>query len=168
MKLLLTALLLCGATVYADDKAANKGPAISQCFKVHWLLKTDDTHYWADWVSECPYEIEAVYVMVGFSDPKHNELGNGVWPMYFVRPGAHQVTRFSVPVGVDGFEAIVVHHITTDSTEAFSQDKESVEAVQRASSAQATAPKVSATSASAPRGLGDSGYERVIHDPGSK
>ena len=33
----------------------------------------------------------------------------------FILPGVHRVTRFSVPVGVDGFESILVNRITTDS-----------------------------------------------------
>jgi hypothetical protein len=124
---------------------------VEECFKVHWLLRADDAHYWADWVSECPYTIDSVYVMVGFVDHGKKSLGNGVWPMYFVLPGAHQVTRFSAPADVSGFETMVVHHITVDSAEAFSQDRNTVQTVQQAHT-------VSASSGT----LGDTGIGRII------
>ncbi len=106
--------LLCGGAASAGDHP----PTVPECFKVHRLLKTDATHYWADWTNTCPYTIDSVYVMVGFQDQSRRHLGDGVWPMYFVLPGVHRVTRFSVPVGVDGFEVISVRRITTDSAEA--------------------------------------------------
>jgi hypothetical protein len=132
MRYLLTALVVCCATASAADIPAPRdsaaGPAgaavpgspaapasidVSKCFKVRRLLKTDSTHYWADWSNTCPYTIDAVYVMVGFRDRSHKDMGNGVWPMYFVKPGAHRVTRFSAPVA--DFETVRVHRITTDS-----------------------------------------------------
>lgn len=113
MNHLLLGLLCCGALASAADR-----PGVPECFKVHRLLKTDATHYWADWTNTCPYTIDSVYVMVGFLDGFRKYLGEGVWPMYFVLPGAHRVTRFSVPVGVDGFESILVKRITTNSAEA--------------------------------------------------
>ena len=93
---------------------------VGKCFKVLRLLKTDATHYWADWSNTCPYTIDAVYVMVGFRDSGHREMGNGVWPMYFVKPGAHRVTRFSAPV--ENFETVHVHLITTDSATGLGPD----------------------------------------------
>ena len=50
------------------ERSAAAKAEVSECFKVHRLLKTDSTHYWADWSNTCPYTIEAVYVMVGFLD----------------------------------------------------------------------------------------------------
>lgn len=125
MKCLLTALLVCCASAQAAHKAAHKTvqrekAPVSQCFKVRRLLKTDSTHYWAEWSNTCPYTIDAVYVMVGFLDRSEREMGNGVWPMYFVRPGQHRVTRFSAPVA--DFETVRVHHITSDSSEALRAD----------------------------------------------
>ena len=115
-------LALSGGLAGAADRPSNQrpdpAPAVSDCFKVHRLLKTDETHYWADWTNTCPYIIDSVYVMVGFVDGFRKYLGDGVWPMYFVLPGMHRVTRFSVPVGVNGFENILVRRITTNSTEA--------------------------------------------------
>ncbi len=113
MNRLCLALLVFSGMVWAQ-----KAPAVPECFKVHRLLKTDDTHYWADWTNTCPYTIESVYVMVGFVDGFSKYLGDGVWPMYFILPGMHRVTRFSVPKGVDGFESIIVRRITTNSKEA--------------------------------------------------
>jgi hypothetical protein len=113
MKTLLALLLAGVAVVSAADK-----PKVSQCFKVRALLKADEEHYWADWANNCPYTIDSVYVMVGFSDRYRKHLGDGVWPLYFVTPGTHRVTRFSVPVGVSGFRTVSVHKITTDSVEA--------------------------------------------------
>jgi hypothetical protein len=109
------ALFLCGVACSAD-KPADK--AIPECFKVRALLRTDDTHYWADWANTCPFIIDQVYVMVGFEDRSRRTLGTGVWPMYFILPGVHRVTRFSVPVGVSGFEFVKVRRITTNSEEA--------------------------------------------------
>jgi hypothetical protein len=111
-------ILGCGIAWGAEKETAEKAPSVPECFKVHRLLKTDETHYWADWTNTCPYTIESVYVMVGFVNGVSQYLGEGVWPMYFVLPGMHRVTRFSVPKGVDGFESIIVRRITTSSKEA--------------------------------------------------
>lgn len=159
---LLAALVFCAAAgaageeedtvkdVRLKDKPKPPGEVmkVDECFKIHWLLRADDAHYWADWVSECPYTVDSVYVMIGFLDHGRKALGNGVWPMYFVLPGAHQVTRFSAPADVAGFETIVVHHITTETAEAFSQDRNTVDTVRHAM----------ATSSGT---LGDTGVGRV-------
>jgi hypothetical protein len=163
---LVAALVLNSAPIWAGDEVAPEEESVKEvklkdrpkppgvemkveeCFKIHWLLRADDAHYWADWISECPYTIDAVYVMIGFADHGKKPLGNGVWPMYFVLPGAHQVTRFSAPAEVSGFETVIVHRITIDSAEAFSQDRNTVKTVERA--------KASSGS------LGDTGPGRVI------
>ncbi len=121
---------------------------VEECFKIHWMLRADDAHYWADWVSECPYTIDSVYVMIHFADHAKNHLGNGVWPMYFVLPGAHQVTRFSAPAEVAGFETVLLHHITTETAEAFSEDRNTVQTVEHARTVSG--------------GLGDPGPGRII------
>jgi hypothetical protein len=121
---------------------------VEECFKVHWLLRADDAHYWADWVSECPYTIDRVYVMIHFADHGKNHLGNGVWPMYFVLPGAHQVTRFSAPAEVSGFETVLLHRITTETAEAFAEDRNTVPTVEHARTVSG--------------GLGDPGPGRII------
>lgn len=93
-------------------------PSVSECFKVNALVKQDEIHYWADWTNACPYTIDSVYVMVGFTSRSHKPLEDGVWPMYFVTPGTHRVTRFTIPAGAAGFDAVRVRKITTDSNEA--------------------------------------------------
>jgi hypothetical protein len=98
--------------------ATAQTPKVSECFKVNALIKTDEIHYWADWTNACPYTIDSVYVLVAFANKSNPSLGNGVWPMYFVTPGAHRVTRFAIPAAVRGFESVNVRKITTDSVEA--------------------------------------------------
>ena len=116
--------LLCGFACAADTpndttaSTAANDKAIPKCFKVHRLLKTDDAHYWADWTNTCPFTIDQVYVMVRFQDRSRKTLDTGVWPMYFILPGVHRVTRFSIPAGAVGFEFIRVRRITTNTLEA--------------------------------------------------
>lgn len=107
-------LLLCGVGAAAADRP----PKTSDCFKVNALIKTDEDHYWADWTNSCPYTIDSVYVMVKFADRFRKYMGDGVWPMYYVTPGMHRVTRFSIPALVAGFEFVTVNKITTNSVEA--------------------------------------------------
>jgi hypothetical protein len=108
--LVLLFLLLSSATLWAADK-----PGVSDCFKVHALVKTDADHYWADWTNSCPYTIDAVYVLVTFADKSRKLIGDGVWPMYFVTPGTHRVTRFSVPAIASSFEYVNLRRITLDA-----------------------------------------------------
>ena len=106
-------LLLLAVGAGAGDK-----PTVSQCFQVHSLTRTDGEHYWADWTNACPYTIDSVYVMIDFWDKFHNRLGDGVWGLHFITQGAHRVTRFSAPRGVDSFESVGIRKVTTDSDEA--------------------------------------------------
>ncbi len=122
---------------------------MQDCFKVHRLLKIDSTFYWADWSNACPYTVETVYVMVTFHDGSKKELGSGVWPMYFVRPGVHRVTRFTAPVGVSEYKTLRVSKITTDSSVALMRDQRAIDA---------------AVHTPAPPGkVGDSGIGPVTH-----
>ena len=109
----LACLLLLSAGLAAAEK-----PKVAECFKVNALIKTDEIHYWADWTNACPYTIDSVYVLVTFAGKSKAHLGNGVWPMYFVTPGTHRVTRFAIPAEVLGFESVNVRKITTDWVEA--------------------------------------------------
>jgi len=97
---------------------AGEKPAVSECFQVHALTRMDSEHYWADWTNACPYTIDSVYVMIGFRDKFHRRLGDGVWGLHFITRGAHRVTRFSAPAGVDGFEFVDIRKVTTDWAEA--------------------------------------------------
>ena len=112
MKALLTLLLLLSA-----GSAFAQKPKVSDCFKVHALIRADEGHYWADWTNACPYTINSVYVLVTFADKSRHQIGDGVWPMYFVTPGSHRVTRFSAPSEVSDFAWVHVRKITADAVE---------------------------------------------------
>lgn len=148
--------------VHLKDKPKPTGYVmkVEQCFKIHWMLRADEAHYWADWISECPYTIDSVYVMIGFLDHGKKHVSNGVWPMYFVLPGAHQVTRFSAPAEAAGFEMVIVHKVTTESAEAFSQDRNTVEALYQGGESRES--KAQSVGQPQPASLKDNGYGRVI------
>jgi hypothetical protein len=112
MKAVFTLLFLLSAGAALAQK-----PKVSECFKVHALVRMDEEHYWAEWTNACPYTIDSVYVLVSFADKSKRHVGDGVWPMYFVTPHMHRVTRFSVPAEVTDFEWVSVHKITTDPAE---------------------------------------------------
>jgi hypothetical protein len=115
MKVLASLLCLMPGTLLAQKHIAK--PRISDCFKVHALLRADEAHYWADWTNACPYTIDAVYVLVSFDNRSRHHVGDGVWPMYFVTPGSHRVTRFSVSSEVSDFATVHLRKITADAQE---------------------------------------------------
>ena len=112
MKGLLALVFFCAASAYAQS------PPLSHCFKVNAMIKMDGDHYWADWTNRCPYTIDSVYVKVKFSDKSRTTLGDGLWALHFISPGAHRVTRLTAPASVPRFEFIRVRRITTDLMEA--------------------------------------------------
>ena len=112
MKHLGVLLFFLGGAATADQ------PGVSECFKVHNLLKMDEDHYWADWSNACPYTIDSVYVMVGFADRSRNPVGSGVWSLHYIKPGTARVIRFSTPQGVENYEYVHVTKITADMEEA--------------------------------------------------
>jgi hypothetical protein len=130
MKPILLGLYLCGAVAFGAEQ-----PKVQDCFKVNRLLKIDATFYWADWSNACPFTVETVYVMVTFVDAANKELGSGVWPMYFIEPGVHRVTRFTAPVGVSAYQTLRVSKITTDSSVALMRDQRAVDAAVHTASA---------------------------------
>lgn len=107
-------LLSLTACLFAGDR-----PKVPDCFKIRALIRADADHYWADWTNTCPYTVDSVYVVVGFSDGSRRSLGEGVWSLHFTTPGAHRVTRFTTPSGVSGFEFVDVRRVTTGVEEAF-------------------------------------------------
>ncbi len=115
MKILLALVCLTAGTALGQSGAAR--PPVADCFKVHALLRADEAHYWADWTNTCPYTIDAVYVLVTFQDKFRNYVGDGVWPMYFVAPGAHHVNRFSVSSEISDFASVRLRKITADARE---------------------------------------------------
>jgi hypothetical protein len=114
MKRLLAVLVLTGAVGCAESR-------VSDCFKVSYLTKMDSEFYWASWTNQCPYTIDSVYVMIEFADRLKHHVGNGVWGLHFIQPGAHRVIRFTAPASCSEYQSIKVRKITTNSEEALSE-----------------------------------------------
>jgi hypothetical protein len=115
---------LCVALAFATVGLAAERPKTADCFKVNWLLRADEEHYWANWTNKCSYTIDSVYVMVRFADGNQS-VGNGVWGLHFVTPGESRVTRFSTPGRVPDFRTVHIRKITTDMEEALRPSGES-------------------------------------------
>jgi len=112
--------LVCGLTFAAVALA--KHPKVSECFKVHELLRADEEHYWATWTNACPYTIDSVYVTVRFADRSSRDLADGVWSLHFIPPGTHRTMRFSAPGKIADFASVHQKKITADMAEAFGRD----------------------------------------------
>lgn len=112
MKHLVLALTFAGV-------ALAQHPQVSDCFKVHELLRADEEHYWATWTNTCPYTIDSVYVMVKFADRSAHEVADGVWSLHFITPGSHRTMRFSAPGKLADFASVHQRKITADIYEAF-------------------------------------------------
>ena len=107
---LLPLLLFASAHAHAED--------VSQCFVVHEMVKSEDLRYFVDAVSRCSREYDAVYVMVSFLDAKGGHLDDGVWAIYWCRPGRREVHEFGIPARAAGFHSVVLRKITANSVEA--------------------------------------------------
>jgi hypothetical protein len=94
-------------------------PKVSECFKIHELLRADEEHYWATWTNACPYTIDSVYVLVRFADRSSRDLADGVWSLHFIPPGTHRTMRFSAPGRIADFASVHQQKITADMGEAF-------------------------------------------------
>jgi hypothetical protein len=92
---------------------------VSECFKVHNMIRADEEHYWTTWTNTCPYTIDSVYVMVRFADRSAKEVADGVWSLHFIAPGAHRTMRFSAPGKLADFASVRQQKITSDMGEAF-------------------------------------------------
>jgi len=112
--------LVCGLTFAANTLAQH--PGVSECFKVHELLRADEEHYWATWTNTCPYTIDSVYVTVRFADRSSRELADGVWSLHFIPPGTHRTMRLSAPGRISDFASVHQKKITADLGEAFGRD----------------------------------------------
>ncbi|HTB15091.1 MAG TPA: hypothetical protein VK752_26145 [Bryobacteraceae bacterium] len=112
--------LVCGLTFAAIALAQH--PKVSDCFKVHELLRADEEHYWATWTNSCPYTIDAVYVTVRFADRSSQDLADGVWSLHFIPPGTHRTMRFSAPGRIADFASVHYKKITADMGEAFGRE----------------------------------------------
>ena len=89
--------------------------------KASWTSDTvpgDENRYQVVARNTCPYTIDAVYVMVRFTDSASHELSNGLWVLYFMPPGRSWTKKFSVPLKAYGFERVVLRKITTNAEEA--------------------------------------------------
>ncbi len=91
---------------------------VSHCFVVRQMVKSDELRYYVDAVSKCSREYDAVYVLVTFLDGKGNRLDDGVWAIYWCRPGRREIQEFGIPTKAIGFERVVLRKITLDSEEA--------------------------------------------------
>ena len=105
---------------------------VSQCFKVHELLRADEAHYWATWTNTCAYTIDSVYVLVKFADRSAKDVADGVWSLHFIAPGAHRTMRFSAPGKLADFASVRQHKITGDIYEAFGREKPALNSVELA------------------------------------
>ncbi|MGA3205123.1 MAG: hypothetical protein ABSF12_21720 [Bryobacteraceae bacterium] len=102
-------------------------PNVSECFKVHNMIRADEAHYWTTWTNACPYTIDSVYVMVRFADRSAKEVADGVWSLHFIAPGAHRTMRFSAPGKLPDFASVRQQKITGDMGEAFGRPPSSLE-----------------------------------------
>ncbi len=120
--------LLLGLTLSVVALAEH--PSLSECFKVHEMIRADSEHYWTTWTNACPYTIDAVYVMVGFADRSANEVADGVWSLHFIPPGAHRTMRFTAPGKLADFTSVWKRRITGDIYEAFGREKPALSPVE--------------------------------------
>ena len=86
---------LLSLVLFATSHSA-RAEDVSQCFVVHEMVKSEDLRYFVDAVSKCSREYDAVYVMVSFLDAKGSHLDDGVWAIYWCRPG-RRAMRFRRP-----------------------------------------------------------------------
>jgi hypothetical protein len=97
-------------TVHAED--------VAHCFVIREMVRSEDERYYVDAISRCSREYDAVYVMVEFLDAKGARLDDGVWAIYWCRPGRREIHEFGIPKQAEGFRRVVLRKITVDSTEA--------------------------------------------------
>lgn len=104
---------------FAPAPVAHAAPEdVAHCFVVHDMYKSEELRYYVDAVSKCSREYDAVYVMVSFLDAKGARMDDGVWAIYWCRPGRHEVHEFGIPAKATGFNRVVLRKITVDSVEA--------------------------------------------------
>ncbi|HLH42403.1 MAG TPA: hypothetical protein VKV74_05425 [Bryobacteraceae bacterium] len=99
---------------------------VGQCFHVRQMVKTEEIRYGVDAISECRREYEAVYVLVAFLDRAGKRLDEGVWAIYWCRPGRREIHEFAIPAGALGFERVVLTRITADAREALMMGRRSI------------------------------------------
>jgi hypothetical protein len=82
------------------------------------VIPGDEARYQVVAINTCKYTIDAIYVLVGFTDGNYRELSGGLWTLYFMPPGKSWTKKFSIPVKAAGFERVVLRKITTNAEEA--------------------------------------------------
>ncbi len=102
---------------------AARAESVSRCFAVHEMVKTEPARYLVRAVSQCARTYDAVYVMVSFFDAAGKHLDNGVWAIYWCRPGRSEIHEFGIPKAARGFTRVVLNKITTDFGEVLVRDK---------------------------------------------
>lgn len=110
MRQIILFALFAAVSIHAEE--------LDQCFHVREMVKTEEIRYLVDAVSQCSHEYEAVYVMVAFLDKHGKHLDDGVWAIYWCRPGRREIHEFAIPAGASGFERVVLTKITGDAGEA--------------------------------------------------
>lgn len=142
-------------------------PQVSECFKVHSMIRADEEHYWTTWTNACPYTIDSVYVMVKFADRSAKDVADGVWSLHFIAPGAHRTMRFSAPGKIADFASVRQQKITADIYVAFGREKPALSSVE---SAAVSAYRDAIGKGAAPRGttvsamITDSGEGAYRHE----
>jgi hypothetical protein len=91
---------------------------ISHCFVVNEMVKSEEHRYFVDAISKCSREYDTVYVMVSFLDAMGGHLDDGVWAVYWCRPGRRETHQFGIPPRAVGFTRVVLRKITIDPTDA--------------------------------------------------
>ena len=115
----LAKLVLLLAVLIPAARAEN----VSRCFAVHEMVKTEPARYLVRATSECAHTYDAVYVMVSFLDAAGRHLDNGVWAIYWCRPGRAEIHEFGIPKDARGFSRVVLQKITTDFNEVLARNK---------------------------------------------
>jgi len=106
------------AVILPSPVRATRLENVSQCFSVREMTKSEDVRYFGDATSHCSQEYDAVYVQVSFLDGTGKRLDDGVWAIYWCRPGRREIHEFGIPKSAAGFERVVLRRITTDFAEA--------------------------------------------------
>lgn len=108
--------LLLPLLLFATPRAQTED--VSHCFVIRQMVKSEEARYYVDAVSKCSREYDAVYVLVSFLDGEGKRLADGVWAIYWCRPGRREIQEFGIPPKAMGFKRVVLRKITLNSEEA--------------------------------------------------
>ena len=114
-------------TCLAATVSAAPRPRPEDCFKVRSMRKAtlvrdrvpgDEERYQVVASNTCNYTIDAIYVLVGFTDGNRRMLSGGLWTLYFMPSGKRWTKKFSIPTKAAGLEGVFLRKITTNAEEA--------------------------------------------------